>query len=201
MERMISLLVSRYESGSVSRRELIQTVAHFTTAQAQPAAEVLTVASINHVSVQVSNLQRSADFYKRVFGLLDDRSDAETARLASGRCHVSLRLGNPVGVIDHFAFGVNQYDQTALTAELKRRGAVPREEGQFGFHVTDPDGVRVHGELQILEHFLDRDLDTIVRCATSPFFFCICWRRSPDWPVPVAPVPWSPNPSSSSTNC
>ena len=55
----------------------------------------------------------------------------------------SLRRGNPVGVIDHFAFGMNQFDQSAVTAELERRGAVPREEGRFGFHVSDPDGVRV----------------------------------------------------------
>jgi catechol 2,3-dioxygenase-like lactoylglutathione lyase family enzyme len=143
MERIISRLVSRYEGGSLTRRELIQTLALFATVQAHAADEVLTIASINHVSVQVSDLQRSADFYKRVFGLTDARSDAETARLASGRCHVSLRRGNPIGVIDHFAFGVNQFDQNAVTAELKRRGAVPRQEPQFGFHVTDPDGVRV----------------------------------------------------------
>jgi catechol 2,3-dioxygenase-like lactoylglutathione lyase family enzyme len=143
MERMISLLVSRYAGGSLTRRELIQTLALFVAAQAHAADEVLTVASINHVSVQVSDLQRSADFYKRVFGLTEDHRDAETARLASGKCHVSLRRGNPIGVIDHFAFGVNQFDQSAVTAELKRRGAVPRQEPQFGFYVTDPDGVRV----------------------------------------------------------
>lgn len=148
MERMISSLITRYESGSLTRRELIQSLGVLTTAQIRPAADVLAVASINHVSVQVSDLPRSVAFYTRVFGLTDDRSDAETARLASGRCHVSLRRGNPVGVIDHFAFGVNRFDQAALTMELRRRGAEAREEGQFGFHVTDPDGVRV----QIVEN-------------------------------------------------
>ena len=31
--------------------------------------------------------------------------------------------------------------------------------------------------------------------------FCICWRQSPGSPVPAAPVPWWPNPCSSSTSC
>ena len=42
---------------------------------------------------------------------------------------------------------------------------------------------------------MDRDLDTIVRCAISPFFFCICWRRSLGWPVPAARVLWLPSPT------
>jgi catechol 2,3-dioxygenase-like lactoylglutathione lyase family enzyme len=139
---MISQLVARYENGSLSRRELIHTLA-LLPAATQQAAEVITIASINHVSVQVSDLPRSVEFYRRVFGLVEDRSDAETARLASGRCHVSLRHGDPTGVIDHFAFGVDRLDQLAVTAELNRRGAVPSEDPQFGFHVIDPDGVHV----------------------------------------------------------
>jgi catechol 2,3-dioxygenase-like lactoylglutathione lyase family enzyme len=143
MEHLISSLVAGFERGSLSRRELIQTLGVLVTAQTPSPAEVLTVASINHVSIQVSNLERSVAFYKRVFGLTDDRSDAETARLASGRCHVSLRRGNPVGV-DHFAFGINLDSTRAQwAAELKRRGAEALEDPQVGFYVSDPDGVRV----------------------------------------------------------
>ena len=46
-----------------------------------------------------------------------------------------------------------------------------------------------------------RDLGRIVQCAIWPSFFCICWRQSPGSPVPAAPVPWWPNPCSSSTSC
>src|SRR5919198_5688577 len=150
--RAISTLLGRYESGSLTRRELIQTLALLATAPLSSElltvattfnSEVLKVASINHVSLQVGDLERSATFYRRVFGLKDSRNDAKTIRLASGHCHVSLRRGNPVGIVDHFAFGVDHFDQSALTLELRRRGAEPREEEQPGFHVLDPDGVRV----------------------------------------------------------
>ena len=142
MEHVISSLVSRYENGVLNRRELIQGLGLLVTAQVPPAADIVNVASINHVSVQVSDLQRSVAFYTRTFGLTNEGSDANAARLASGRCHVSLRRGNPVGV-DHFAFGMNQFDPDALTAELKRRGSEARNEAQLGFHVVDPDGLPV----------------------------------------------------------
>ncbi|HET9359953.1 MAG TPA: VOC family protein, partial [Vicinamibacterales bacterium] len=70
MEREISKLVSRFEQGRITRRELIQAIAALaalsTTAS---AAAPLRAGSINHVSVLVSDLQRSIDFYNRVFSL------------------------------------------------------------------------------------------------------------------------------------
>jgi catechol 2,3-dioxygenase-like lactoylglutathione lyase family enzyme len=143
MEHMISSLVSRYETGTLTRRDLIQGLSLLFAAQGSNSGDVIRVASINHVSLQVSDIQRSAAFYTRTFGLINEGSDANTARLASGKCHVSIRHGNPVGIVDHFAFGINRFNESAVTAELKRRGADARNEGQFGLHVVDPDGVRV----------------------------------------------------------
>jgi catechol 2,3-dioxygenase-like lactoylglutathione lyase family enzyme len=141
MEYAISSLLSRFESGLLNRRELVQSLLVLVSAQASTGTSVK-VASINHVSVQVSDLPRSVDFYKRVFGLVEKGSDENTKRLVSGTCHVSLRRGNPVGVIDHFAFGVEPFDPNSLRLELKRRGAEVRGEAQ-SVHVIDPDGVDV----------------------------------------------------------
>ena len=147
MKHVISSLVDRYDSGLLNRRQLIQSLGLLAAGQVPTGADVVNVSSINHVSVQVSDVQRSSAFYTRTFGLTDE-GDANLARLVSGRCHVSLRRGNPVGVVDHFAFGTNRFDLDAVTAELKRRGSTARNEEQFGFHVVDPDGVRV----QIIEN-------------------------------------------------
>ncbi len=105
MEHLISSLVGRYESGMLNRRELIRGLGLLTAAQPSTGADVINVASLNHVSVQVSDLERSVAFYTRTFGLTHQGSDATTARLASGKCHVSLLRGTPVGIIDHFSFG------------------------------------------------------------------------------------------------
>ena len=59
---------------------------------------------------------------------------------------------------------------------------------------------RVHGELLIPRRFLRFcELVRIVTCAIWPSCFPICWRRWPDSPVLAAPVPWWPNPCSSSS--
>ena len=53
------------------------------------------------------------------------------------------RKRNPAGTIDHFAIGVNPFNKDAVIRDLKQRGATPREEGDAGLHVKDPDGFAV----------------------------------------------------------
>jgi catechol 2,3-dioxygenase-like lactoylglutathione lyase family enzyme len=142
MEGAISLLVGRYESGVLSRRELIQSLGLLVAPQTPGGSDVIKIASIHHVSVQVADMQRSASFYRRVFGLTDRGTDAETVRLASGKCHISIRRGTPIG-IDHFCFGMDRLSEGVVTPELKRRGAEPRSGGHDGYHVVDPDGIHV----------------------------------------------------------
>ena len=148
MEHVVSSLVRRYETGMLHRREFIRGLSLLISVQGTTAGDVIQIASINHISVQVNDIQRSATFYTRTFGLVEEGSDANTARLVSGKCHVSLRRGSPVGIIDHFAFGMDRFTEADVAAALRRRGAEPRNEAQFGLHVVDPDGVRV----QIIEN-------------------------------------------------
>ena len=75
MESIIANLVSRFEKGSLSRRELIEGLALLaasgTAATAAPSPQTsvnFTRANIDHVSIKVADLQRSIDFYKTMFG-------------------------------------------------------------------------------------------------------------------------------------
>jgi catechol 2,3-dioxygenase-like lactoylglutathione lyase family enzyme len=149
VEPVISDLITRFERGTLSRRELIGALALMagSAATAVPAAAAtLKSASINHVSVLVTDMARSIDFYGRVFGLTlvnEDKAN-KIARLgAGGKILVSLRVEPPPGVIDHFAIGVEGYNREAVTADLKGFGLTPAENIQFGFHVKDPDGAVV----------------------------------------------------------
>jgi hypothetical protein len=56
-----------------------------------------------------------------------------------------LRTGNPPGKVDHFAIGVDNFNQDAVTADLKARRVTPTNQqgGNFGFHILDPDGFPV----------------------------------------------------------
>ena len=62
-----------------------------------------------------------------------------------GQNFLVLRPGNPSGKVDHFAIGVDSFNQEAVTVDLKARGVTPINEqgGSFGFHILDPDGFPV----------------------------------------------------------
>jgi len=145
MESVVSDLLIRFERGALSRRELIGALALLASAGATSAA-TLKGASINHVSVLVTDMAHSIDFYGRVFGLTlvnEDKAN-KIARLgAGGKILVSLRIEPPPGVIDHFAIGVEGFNRDAVTADLKGFGLTPADNIQFGFHVKDPDGAVV----------------------------------------------------------
>ena len=72
MEAIISNLVSRFERGGLSRRELVQGLAMLTTAsgaaQAQDTGGIKAM-KIDHVSIQVTDLPRAVAFYQKMFGL------------------------------------------------------------------------------------------------------------------------------------
>lgn len=144
--QLISDLVTGYERGRLTRRELIQALAVVAAAGTTASAAPLRSGSINHVSVLVSDMARSIDFYNRVFGLSVANEDKanKIARLGiGGKVLVSLRVEPPPGLIDHFAIGVEGFNRDAVTRELQGMGLTPSENIEFGFHVKDPDGAIV----------------------------------------------------------
>lgn len=143
MKNTISKLLEAYEKGNMSRRTLIQGLALLAAGSSAAEAAGFQGTSINHVSLQVSNLQRSTDFYQRVFGCTVNKRDGNN-QLMFGKDFLVLRPGNPPAKVDHFAIGVNNFKKESVTADLKSRGATPvDQEGGAGFHVVDPDGYPV----------------------------------------------------------
>ena len=146
MEHLIFDLVTRFERGRLSRRELVQALAMIVAGGAAVEAAPLKSSTINHTSVLVTDMARSIDFYSRVFGLsvVNEDKPNRIARLGIGRkVLVSLRVDPPAGTIDHFAIGVEGFNKEAVTRQLKDRGANPEENLDAGFHVKDPEGISV----------------------------------------------------------
>src|SRR4029077_9498782 len=86
-------------------------------------------AKIDHVSIQVTNLQRSIDFYQKLFGfsVVSEDKKNEIVRLGITKTLVSLHHKSPTGLVDHFAIGVDHFDKESATRELKSHGASPEE--------------------------------------------------------------------------
>jgi catechol 2,3-dioxygenase-like lactoylglutathione lyase family enzyme len=149
VEAIINGLLQRFETGSLTRRQLIQGLAMLASAGVpagtQAQARGFQGAFISHVSLSVSDLQRSADFYQKTFGLvvLSQDKPNEIVRLGLKRTLVSLRRASPKSVVDHFAIGVENFNRESVTKDLLDRGVTPAQNLDAGFHVEDPDGYPV----------------------------------------------------------
>jgi catechol 2,3-dioxygenase-like lactoylglutathione lyase family enzyme len=151
MDSIITELVTQFEGGVLTRRQLIQGLSALVAAggtSRTSAAQTsgLKATGIDHTSVLVTDLQRSAEFYQRVFGLAPVSEDKPNRIFRLGSAAgvlVSLRQQNPPGAIDHFAIRVENFNREAVTAILTQHGLTPAQNVEFGFHVKDPDGAVV----------------------------------------------------------
>jgi len=147
METIISKLLSGYEKGSLSRRELVSGLALLaaggTAAAAQDEIEFKD-ANIDHVSIHVADLQRSIEFYQKMFGFsVVSRADPDIVRLGNGGILVSINRGSPARTIDHFAIGIPRFNADSGARYFAQRGATPLQGDYAGFHIKDPDGINV----------------------------------------------------------
>jgi catechol 2,3-dioxygenase-like lactoylglutathione lyase family enzyme len=140
MNHTISKLLETYENGKLSRRDLVQGLALLAASSTKLSAAGFQGSSINHVSLYVSDLQRSTNFYEHVLGCTINKREVDN-QVMLGKGFLVLRPGKPAGKVDHIAIGVDNFNKEAVTADLKSRGATPKDEkGGVGFHVVDPDG-------------------------------------------------------------
>ena len=140
MKNTISRLLKTYEDRKLSRRELVEGLALLAAGAGTVSAAGFQGNSINHLSLQVSNLQKSTDFYQRTLGCAVNKRDGNN-QLIFGKSFIVVREGKPAGKIDHIAIGVDNFNKASVTADLKARGATPMEEkAGAGFHIMDPDG-------------------------------------------------------------
>ena len=150
MESIISNLVAQFEKGSLSRRELVQGLAMLAASApaAAAAAEAdidFKTADIDHVSIQVADLQRSVDFYRKLFGftVVSEDKPLGIIRLGNNRTLVSFNNQKPAGIVDHFSIGVPRFTKDAAARYVTQRGARPLDDPYAGLHVKDPDGINV----------------------------------------------------------
>ncbi len=149
MDNVITDLVERFDRGTLSRRHLIQGLTALAAAGAVLPAGAqqapFSATRIDHISVQTSNLARSIEFYTRVFGLkvLNEDKENKIARMGVTKIIVSLHEKPPVGIVDHYAIAIEDFDQERVTAELARLGLKAEQNLDYGFYVRDPEGVPV----------------------------------------------------------
>jgi len=155
MDEAIAGLVTDYDAGTLSRRELITALAALvglpSTAAAQAGGPALKAEGINHLSYEVSHVARTRDFYVNVLGMRVDSETPTQANLFFGDNELIVRAA-PKAVraprVDHVAYTISDWNTDRVRAELERRGLKPRLDlGTLprvgSFHVSDPEGYDV----------------------------------------------------------
>jgi catechol 2,3-dioxygenase-like lactoylglutathione lyase family enzyme len=149
MESVISDLVSRFEKGRLTRRELVRGLAMLAGAGTKGASAQEPVdwkgSIIDHVSIQVADLQRSTAFYTKLFGftVLSEDKPNGIVRMGFTKPLVSINPVEPTGIVDHFAIGMTRFNRDAVNAFLKERGHTTTNNPFQGFSIKDPDGVSI----------------------------------------------------------
>ncbi len=151
MTDQLDRLITAYENGGLSRRQLLQSLAMIAAPAAVAAqttgAPVMQGRLLHHVNVQVSDVAKSEAFYRTVLGLPPSRvvqgPDNHGLDLPGGGLIILQRSDTP-GKIDHFCVGVENWNADRLRAATKAAG-VERVIGNAAdnFFVADPDGLRV----------------------------------------------------------
>tara|TARA_R110002073_G_scaffold231687_2_gene392780 strand:- start:984 stop:1499 length:516 start_codon:yes stop_codon:yes gene_type:complete len=160
----IENLINKFEQKKMTRRELVSSllaataVSSMSSLSAQNVAPVAIGRSMNHVSLSVNDVNRSADFYNRVLGM------EIISRPANGGLNMGLgnesflglyNLPNPGGM-HHMCIGVDDYNPDALAEKLQGHGIdadvnrdpANRTSGGDQLYFNDPDGIRV----QLAQH-------------------------------------------------
>ena len=147
----LDALVTAYDNGILTRRQLLQALALGAVPAggvAQPAeSPAMKARLVHHVNVQVSDVIRSEAFYRKLLGLSASRvvqgPDNHGLDLPGGGLIILQRSDTP-GRIDHFCVGVDNWNADRLRTATKAAG-IDRVVGTAAdnFFVADPDGLRV----------------------------------------------------------
>jgi catechol-2,3-dioxygenase len=168
MEQIIARLVNDFESGKITRRKLIQSLAITAAATATtsslglaqateaPAKRPLTPVAFNHISYLTEDYKKTADWYQELFTTQRYHETGTSCDLAFGPAlgpymvfrdinSVKDRQKNVSTYIDHVAYLIDDWNANSVEAELKRRGLDSRPSGNppASFYVEDPNGIGV----------------------------------------------------------
>jgi catechol 2,3-dioxygenase-like lactoylglutathione lyase family enzyme len=153
MEVLIERVLSDFERGRLTRRQLALTLAGLaagatmvseTPALAQTSG--LKAVTLNHVTVKVPDLHKTSAFYQNFFGLPLAQQSETVHILSVGDSFFGIEQKPEAPGLDHYDFGIQGWDLAEARAKvealgLKVEGRLRPNAESFKFH--DPDGFLV----------------------------------------------------------
>ncbi len=163
MSATIDQLVRRFEDGKLTRRELVMALSALVLmrpeARGQTSAPPISVSTMNHVTLTVSDVPRSVAFYQRIFGMplvTTQGTEADWSAptvpvlgIGNGPQFIAFSRGDRPS-INHYCLGMEGFDADRVVkmlaehdvearVRLRADSDPPSEELMF----SDPDGIPV----------------------------------------------------------
>ncbi len=152
MNTEIATLVTKYDCGLINRRQLLTGLAAITTAAAvaaepestEPAFQGL---SLNHVTLSVSDVEKSRQFYSSILGVSVISKQNSGVNLGLGDSFLGLHSIKEPPRVNHFCVGLDQFHVQVAATRLKQYGITPRvRKDKPEVYFEDPDGITVQLE-------------------------------------------------------
>jgi catechol 2,3-dioxygenase-like lactoylglutathione lyase family enzyme len=142
-------LLDRYDAGQISRRELLGgLVAMAAVAPTASAAEPVIgkVGQLNHVTMFVKDVQKSVEFYQRLFGLEVLTMQDPGVNLRVGGSFLGIYPAQNQPNMNHVCLGLENFNADAVLKKLGDAGVSGRirQRGDTKeLYFTDPDNLSI----------------------------------------------------------
>jgi catechol 2,3-dioxygenase-like lactoylglutathione lyase family enzyme len=148
MKILIENLVTKYEAGRFSRREFVGyltalfAVLSGPTAPAQESSKsTFEALDINHLAINVPDVEKAEDFYQKHFGLRTFHKFPDIRFMGFGTNFIAFFKDQKPG-IDHFCFTLEKYDQQEAVKKLRENSIEPIIEDERTY-LYDPNGIKI----------------------------------------------------------
>lgn len=156
----IDALFDQYDRGRMTRRGLMQALAMLALPAKIVGAEAAPIVrglGVNHVGLVVSDMERSYNFYHRLFGVKKGwpaKNDGSGLHLDFPTGYISVDpVAGQKSTITHFSISVDHTDQKTAKRladkineelpEAKAKAAFQANDGVSTVNLIDPDGFHV----------------------------------------------------------
>jgi catechol 2,3-dioxygenase-like lactoylglutathione lyase family enzyme len=152
MHDSVEKLVTLFENNSIDRRGFIQSLVLLAASPTIGHAQMqrLNANSMNHVTLAVSDPERSREFYSSVLNMnVVSRQPASPVtgagiNMGAGDSFLGLYPLQSPGRIDHFCLGVDSYVIEETAEKLREAGVTPViRKDRPELYFKDPDGITV----------------------------------------------------------
>jgi catechol 2,3-dioxygenase-like lactoylglutathione lyase family enzyme len=159
MKADIENMVSQFESGRMSRRQLVGRLtalvamvaggADISRAQQTKSPSTFEATALHHIALKVPDLDRSQKFYEQHLGLKAIQAPGIPPFMRLLTCPSQVDCWPKTHLLNlwkaenaelhHFCFTVNSYDQKVAVEKLRAQNLNPEQRGNSAYF-RDPDG-------------------------------------------------------------